>query len=79
VRGKLLGRVPYDFDRPTVQKLRDTWWNPASDRILVPQAFGVGWTLNLAALKRRYPVAFWALVILAVLRVRKLLRLFRIL
>lgn len=62
MKGELFGRVPYDLERPTLHKLRETLWNPQSDRILVPQVFGVGWTLNLAALKRRYPAAFWALL-----------------
>jgi hypothetical protein len=79
MKGKLGGVVPYDFDRPSVQKLRDTWWNPGSDRILVPQAFGVGWTVNLAALKRRYPAAFWALMVLIAWRVRRVLKLIRVL
>ena len=78
MKGRLLGVIPYDLERPSARKLRETWWNPDSDRIVVPQAFGVGWTLNLAALKRRYPAAFWALAVLAVWRVRRLLRLFRI-
>ena len=79
MKGKVGGVVPYDFERPTVQKLRDTWWNPSSDRILVPQAFSVGWTVNLAALKRRYPPAFWALMVLLAWRVRRLLKLIRVL
>jgi Family of unknown function (DUF5808) len=79
MKGRFLGAVPYDFERPTIQKLRQTWWDPGSDRILVPQAFGVGWTFNFAALKRRYPVAFWAVVALALWRTRRFLRLLRVL
>ena len=62
MRGKLFGVVPYDFERPSVHKVRDRMWNPADDAVLVPQPFGVGWTFNFASLKRRYPAAFWALV-----------------
>ena len=79
MKGKLGGVVPYDFERPSLQKLRETWWNPASDQILVPQAFGVGWTFNFSALKRRYPAAFWALIALMAWRARRLLKMLRIL
>jgi uncharacterized membrane protein len=74
MRGKVFGVLPYDFESLSLEKLRDRMWNPASDRILVPQAFGVGWTLNLAALKRRYPPLFWLLIGLVVLRALRLLR-----
>jgi hypothetical protein len=38
--------IPYDFRIPTVEKVRNTYWNPNDARLLVPQAFGVGWTVN---------------------------------
>ena len=38
--------IPYDFRIPSVEKLRATYWNPDDSRLLVPQAFGIGWTLN---------------------------------
>lgn len=76
--GRLLGAVPYDFRPPTTRRVRDTWWNPNDDRIIQPQVFGVGWGLNLAALKRRYPAAFWALAVFVGWRVfRKVRRLAR--
>ena len=74
MKGRLLGIVPYDLERPTAQKVRDRMWNPASDRIVMPQVFGAGWTLNLAALKRRYPAAFWGLVALVAWKVVMKLR-----
>ena len=37
---------PYDFRMPTIEKLRNTFWNPNDARLFVPQAFGVGWTIN---------------------------------
>jgi hypothetical protein len=67
LKGRIAGTIPYDFERPSVRKEIGTWWNPGSDRIVVPRAFGVGWALNLAALRRRYPVVFWAGVALAAL------------
>ena len=38
--------VPYDFRRPTGERLRATFWNEDTPQLLVPQAFGVGWTIN---------------------------------
>ena len=38
--------IPYDFRIPSVEKLRATYWNPYDSRLIVPQAFGVGWTFN---------------------------------
>jgi Family of unknown function (DUF5808) len=69
MKGRLLGIIPYDFERPSLRKVRDRMWNTQSNDILVPQVFGVGWTLNLAALKRRYPSAFWGLVAFVAWRV----------
>jgi hypothetical protein len=43
--GKVAG-IPYDFRIPTVDRLRDTFWNKNTSRVLVPQAFGMGWTIN---------------------------------
>jgi hypothetical protein len=67
LRGRVAGTIPYDFRPPSVRREFRTWWNPDSDRIVVARSFGIGWAVNLSALKRRYPVAFWALVGLAVL------------
>ncbi len=50
--GKLAGIVPYEFRRPTWGRLRRSVWDPGSDHLLVPQAFGVGWTVNLGRLVR---------------------------
>lgn len=44
--GKLAGVIPYDFRPPTPSKIRATIWAPDDKRILVPHAFGVGWTVN---------------------------------
>lgn len=45
--GKIAGRIPYDFRIPTIERLRDTFWNKHTSDILVPQAFGIGWAINL--------------------------------
>lgn len=47
---------PYDFRLPTVERLQKTFWNSEDARILVPQAFGVGWTINFHPLIHPRPV-----------------------
>ena len=43
--GTLYG-IPYDFRWPTVERLRETFWNKNTARVLVPHAFGMGWSIN---------------------------------
>ena len=50
--GKVGGFVPYDFRKPTVDRFRDTYWNPEGP-IVQGKAWGVGWVLNLGAVKKR--------------------------
>lgn len=45
-----VGGVPYDFRPPTVEKLRRTLWDADNPQVVVPQGFGVGWSINLARL-----------------------------
>ena len=45
--GKVLDLVPYDFRPPTLQRIRDAYWNPESDRLFSDRVFGVGWAVNL--------------------------------
>ena len=47
--GRLLSVVPYDFRVPTPAKLIRAWWNPGSDTLVSETPFGVGWSINLAA------------------------------
>jgi len=51
--GKAAGFVPYDFRMPTMERIREAYWNPYDSRILVPEAFGVGWAINFYALLER--------------------------
>lgn len=44
--GRVAG-VPYDFRRPTLARLRATFWNPDNPSLLAPHVFGVGWSVNL--------------------------------
>ena len=43
--GTLYG-IPYDFRRPTIERLREAFWNKDTARVLVPNAFGMGWSIN---------------------------------
>jgi hypothetical protein len=50
--GTLLG-MPYDVRVPTVERVAQRWWDPLEPRILVPRIFGLGWTINFAAVAVR--------------------------
>src|SRR2546425_10525628 len=45
--GRVPGIAPYDFRPPTWERIRDAYWNPASDRLFSDRVFGVGWAINL--------------------------------
>ena len=49
--GKVADFVPYDFRKPTVERFRNTYWNPDGPMISA-KAWGVGWAPNLGALKK---------------------------
>src|SRR5579859_1073245 len=55
--GVVFGKVPYDLRPPTFRRLKSVFWNPQNGHIVVPTAFGFGWTVNLAALRTRLPGA----------------------
>jgi hypothetical protein len=42
-----IGIVPYDLRPPTLTRVRDALWRPDDPSIVVPQPFGVGWSLNV--------------------------------
>ena len=50
--GKVADLIPYDFRMPTAERLRETYWNPDGP-IVSSKLWGVGWALNLGALKQR--------------------------
>ena len=50
--GELFGRVPYDWRLPTAKRIRRALWQPRSRHLVQPTVFGVGWTLNFAAMLR---------------------------
>ena len=47
-----VGPVPYDFRFPTPSRVRERLWNPDEQRLLMPQVFGVGWSLNFGRVAR---------------------------
>jgi hypothetical protein len=49
--GKVADFVPYDFRMPTIERVRDTYWNPDGP-ILSSKVFGVGWAPNFGVLTR---------------------------
>lgn len=50
--GKVADFVPYDFRMPTAARFRETYWNPKGP-IVSGKVWGVGWALNLGAIKAR--------------------------
>lgn len=44
-----IANVPYDFRAPTPRRLLRRSWAPDDPRIIVPRAFGVGWSVNFAS------------------------------
>ena len=53
--GKIAG-IPYDFRIPTVERIRATFWNKDTSQILLPQVFGIGWSINLYPIIHREEV-----------------------
>jgi hypothetical protein len=51
--GKVAGVVPYDFRVPTVERLREAYWNPESEVLFTEKVVGVGWAVNLPVAARK--------------------------
>lgn len=51
-KGTVAG-VPYNFRLEEWPEVTNEFWNPTSDKILIPHTIGLGWGINFAALKRR--------------------------
>ncbi|MCL5962454.1 MAG: DUF5808 domain-containing protein [Chloroflexi bacterium] len=47
--GLILG-VPYDFRPPTLERVKEVYWNPNDKRLFPGRVFGLGWGINFAAL-----------------------------
>jgi len=51
--GRVLNVIPYDFRIPTLERLREAYWNSSSPRLFTDRPLGVGWAINLPTLMRR--------------------------
>lgn len=51
--GRVAGVVPYDFRAPTLERIREAYWNPESDVIFTDRVWGVGWAVNIPVLARK--------------------------
>jgi hypothetical protein len=51
--GKVAGVVPYDFRLPTIERIREAYWNPESETIFTERVLGVGWAINIPTAVRR--------------------------
>ncbi len=51
--GKVAGVVPYDFRVPTLERLRQAYWDPESDVVFSERVFGVGWAVNIPVFTRK--------------------------
>lgn len=54
--GRFFG-IPYDYRRPTLDRVKKTWWNPNDERILIPRSIGMGWDINLYQVRRQVELA----------------------
>ena len=51
--GKVAGAVPYDFRLPTLDRLREAYWNPESEQLFSEKVLGVGWAVNIPVAARK--------------------------
>jgi hypothetical protein len=51
--GKVAGVVPYDFRVPTVERIREAYWDPDRDEVFSEHVFGVGWAVNIPVAARK--------------------------
>jgi hypothetical protein len=47
-----VGFIPYDFRIPTLDRIRDAYWNPDSEVLFTDRVLGIGWAINVAHLLR---------------------------
>ncbi|MBA7615326.1 hypothetical protein ES703_22604 [subsurface metagenome] len=51
--GKIAGFIPYDFRIPTIERFKESCWNPYESRLFTPRVLGIGWGVNLYTLLER--------------------------
>ena len=47
-----VGFIPYDFRIPTLDRIRDAYWNPDSEVLFTDRGLGIGWAINIPHLLR---------------------------
>ena len=45
-----VGFIPYDFRLPTIERIKEGYWNSDSTKIFSPEVWGIGWAINFHAL-----------------------------
>jgi len=53
---RLVVQRPYDFRLPTMDRLRQAYWNPRSPKVFTGRPLGVGWAINFPTALRRLGV-----------------------
>ncbi len=48
-----LGAIPYDFRVPTIERFRESFWDPDNNNIFTPGFWGIGWSVNCLAVLER--------------------------
>ena len=48
-----VGFIPYDFRLPSIERFKESYWNPDDSRIFTPEVFGIGWAINFCALMEK--------------------------
>jgi len=48
--GRIAGFFPYDFRMPSLERVKESYWNPYDRRIFSAPVFGIGWAINFCAL-----------------------------
>ena len=51
--GRVAGSVPYDFRVPTLDRFREAYWDPDTDRVFSDKVIGVGWAVNIPVAARK--------------------------
>jgi hypothetical protein len=51
--GRVADLVPYDFRKPTMDRVRETYWNPEGP-VISGKVWGVGWAPNFGAVKKLF-------------------------
>lgn len=51
--GRIAGVIPYDFRFPTLQRIREAYWNPESPHVFTDRVLGIGWAVNIPVLYER--------------------------